>query len=137
MGDYNIFISHAWRYGDDYNRLIALLDKAIDFSYKNYSAPEHKPLQNLDSTDARTRKDIEEAITRKIRPCSCILVISGMYANYSYWMKYEIDDAYKQNKHIISIKPWGSERVPSYVQEKSNVIVGWNTSVIVEEIRKI
>ena len=42
--DYRIFISHAWKYGDDYNRLVNLLDQARYFSYYNYSAPKEKPL---------------------------------------------------------------------------------------------
>ena len=36
---YNLFISHAWAYGESYNRLINLLNQAPYFSYKNYSAP--------------------------------------------------------------------------------------------------
>ena len=42
LNDYRIFISHAWRYGDDYERLIKLLNEARYFSYYNYSAPKRK-----------------------------------------------------------------------------------------------
>lgn len=42
--DYRIFISHAWRYGDEYNRLVSLLNSSPWFSYYNYSAPKEKPL---------------------------------------------------------------------------------------------
>lgn len=41
---YDLFISHAWKYGDDYDRLVALLDSALYFSYRNYSAPKDKPI---------------------------------------------------------------------------------------------
>ena len=41
---YDLFISHAWLYGDDYDNLINLLDKASYFYYRNYSAPKEKPL---------------------------------------------------------------------------------------------
>lgn len=36
---YDLFISHAWKYGDEYCNLIYLLDKAPCFSYRNYSPP--------------------------------------------------------------------------------------------------
>lgn len=41
---YRLFISHAWKYGNDYNNLITLLNAAPYFLYRNYSAPEEKPL---------------------------------------------------------------------------------------------
>mgnify|MGYP003186821096 FL=1 len=37
--NYRLFISHAWKYGPDYIRLVNLLDNASYFSYHNYSAP--------------------------------------------------------------------------------------------------
>lgn len=46
--DYRIFISHAWKYGDDYIRLVNLLDAAPYFHYFNYSAPEQKPYFRLE-----------------------------------------------------------------------------------------
>lgn len=42
---YRIFISHAWKYGDEYSRIVSMLDNAPYFSYYNYSAPQEKPLQ--------------------------------------------------------------------------------------------
>ena len=42
--NYRLFISHAWKYGPDYIRLVNLLDNASYFSYHNYTAPRVKPL---------------------------------------------------------------------------------------------
>lgn len=64
---YDIFISHAWKYGGNYKNLTDLLDDANYFIYRNYSAPKDKPLQNLDSTDPNTVKEIKSAIDRKIK----------------------------------------------------------------------
>ena len=63
--DYRIFISHAWRYGDEYNRLVNLLDASPWFSYYNYSAPKEKPLA-LSSPHA-SYHEIAQAITAKIQ----------------------------------------------------------------------
>ena len=134
--NYHIFISHAWKYGDEYERLIKLLDGAPNFSYLNYSAPKDKPLQNLDATDVRTKADIKAAIDRKIAPSSCVLVISGMYAAYREWMQYEIDTAKRMGKPIIAISPWGGSVIPTAVSLAATKIVGWNSSSIVSAIRQ-
>ena len=53
-----IFISHAWKYNEEYYRLIDYLNDASEFQYANYSVPEHDPKEG----------DIEEALRRQIRP---------------------------------------------------------------------
>ena len=133
---YDLFISHAWKYGDDYNRLVDLLDKAPYFTYRNYSAPKDKPLQNLDSSDVTTKNQIKAAIDRKITPVNCVLVISGMYIPYREWMQYEINTAKDKKKPIVAIKPWGNEKVPVAVSSVADEVVNWNTESIVSAIRK-
>ena len=36
---YNLFISHSWSYSNEYEKLIAILDSAKNFVYKDYSVP--------------------------------------------------------------------------------------------------
>lgn len=134
---YNLFISHAWKYGAEYDRLINLLDNADGFLYNNYSAPKEKPLHNLDNTNVTKRIDIQSAIDRKIRPASCVLVISGMYAAHREWMQYEIDTAVQMGKPIIGIRPWGSEMIPTAVSSIADEMVGWNTSSVVSAIKRL
>lgn len=133
---YHIFISHAWKYGDSYTRLVNMLNSASNFTYSNYSAPKDKPLQNLDATDVTTRNQIKAAIDRKISPCSCVVVLAGMYTAHSYWMQYEIDTAKRMGKPIIAVRPWGSSMMPTAVSSVANEIVAWNTLSIVSAIRR-
>lgn len=132
---YDLFISHAWKYGDDYDRLIDLLDNAPNFKYRNYSAPKDNPLVNPDGTPVKNKTQIKEAIERKINPVNCVLVISGMYYNNREWMQFELDYANKMYKPIIAIKPWGNTRMPTEVEEVADVVVNWNTDSIVSAIR--
>lgn len=133
---YDLFISHAWKYGDEYDRLINLLDSAPYFYYRNYSAPEDKPLHNLDGSSVSKSLEIKQAIDRKIAPVNAVIIISGMYANNREWMEYEIETAMRYRKPIIAVIPRGNTLMPAYIQHVSDTIVGWNTSSVVEAIRQ-
>ena len=123
---YRLFISHAWKYNAEYDRLIDYLADAENFDYANYSVPEHDPVDG----------NIEEALRKQIRPVEVVLILAGMYVSHSDWIQFEIDFADILGKPIIGIKPWGSERIPQAVQDKAQEIVGWNTSSIVSAIRR-
>jgi hypothetical protein len=131
---YNIFISHAWRYSDDYNRLVNLLNKALRFKWRNYSDPRHDPVIDP-NTDAGLRK-MKKELDEQIRPASCVIVISGMYVAYRYWIQTEIKIATRYQKPIIGVMPWGQERTPQTVQDVADEMVGWNTDSIVSAIRR-
>ena len=42
---YDVFISHAWSYHDNYYRMVNFLNDAPRFNWRNYSVPEHDPLE--------------------------------------------------------------------------------------------
>lgn len=127
---YHLFISHAWRYDADYYRLVNLLEKAPRFEWRNYSVPQHDPLET------KTDRELEYALHRQIRPVNAVLIISGMYVNYREWIQYEIDVALHYDKPIIGINPRGAERIPKEVRSVADVMVGWNTASILAAIRK-
>ncbi|MYB77114.1 MAG: nuclease [Chloroflexi bacterium] len=127
---YDLFISHAWRYDDDYYRIVNFLEAANNFRYRNYSVPQHDPL------DANDTARLALALQRQISPVNIVLVLSGMYVNYREWIQYEIGVAENYGKPIVGIKPWGSQRIPTAVQSAAVTMVGWNTSSIVDAIRK-
>lgn len=127
---YRVFVSHAWTYSNEYYRLTKMLDEAPDFSWQNYSVPEHDPLHQ------RTKKDLEQALYNQIRPTHIVIVLAGMYVPYREWIQKEIDIALEMNKPIIGVKPWGSERIPQDVQDVAKEIVGWNTSSIISAIKR-
>ncbi|MCD8633866.1 TIR domain-containing protein, partial [Clostridioides difficile] len=123
--DYRVFISHAWKYGNDYDRLINLLNNANNFSYYNYSAPKEKPL--FPDGTPFSNSDIAKKITDKISPSQITIVISGMYVQYKDWIKYEIDESIRIGKPILGIRPYGNSNIPTYVSDNANKIVNWNT----------
>lgn len=127
---YDVFISHAWEYNDDYYRLVGMLNNASNFKWRNYSVPEHDPVKN-----PKSKKELQEALRRQMRPANIIIILAGMYATYSDWIEFEINFASELEKPMIGVKPRRQERVPRVVQDAVLEMVGWNTSSIVKAIR--
>lgn len=126
---YNLFISHAWKYNSEYYNLVNLLDNASYFPWKNYSVPQH------DALETKTNKELNDALHRQISPCSCVLIIAGMYYNHREWIQKEIEIANEYNKPIIVVRPRGQERMPSELTSASYHQVNWNTDSIVSAVR--
>ena len=127
---YDLFISHAWRYDDDYRRLVNLLENAPLFKWRNYSVPQQK------SINANNDSQLSKALERQIRPANAILIISGMYFNHREWIQREMAIAQDYDKPMIGIRPWGSKRTPAAVQADVRIMVRWNTNSILRAIRK-
>ncbi len=123
---YVVFISHAWSHNDEYYRLERMLREAPNFEWRNCSVPKHNPVDG----------SLEDSLKKQIRPASILLVLAGMYAAHSDWIEFEIDFAGRIGKPVVGIEPWGSERIPTAVQNVAKEMVGWNSSSIVAAIRK-
>lgn len=129
LRNYHIMISHSWDYDDHYQTIKEWLDCSKYFTWTNYSVPLSKPI------DARSKKELQEKIKDRISLCSCVIILSGMYVAYSEWIDFEIDTAVDLMKPIIGVKPWEQERIPTKVQDNSDVMVGWNSTSIVQAVR--
>jgi len=135
MKTYNLFVSHAWDYSDDYKKVIEWLDRAKAekrLDYKNYSDPKDDPI--VDPDQETKKKRMKEKLRNQIRPSSIVIVISGMYVAHSEWIGFEIDTAVEMGKYIIGLKPWGQERIPTKVSENADVMVGWNYESLINAI---
>lgn len=135
MKTYNLFVSHAWKYSEDYNKVIEWLDRAKAekrLDYRNYSDPKDDPI--VDPNEETKKKRMKEKLRNQIKPSSIVIVISGMYVSYSDWIGFEIDTAVEMGKYIIGLKPWGQERIPTKVSENADVMVGWNYESLINAI---
>ena len=130
----SLFISHAWSYGDAYDRLVDLLDAAPNFQYRNYSVPKDDPIHNAPNTTA-----LERAIRNQMVFCNVVLIMAGKYATFSKWIQREIliAKSYSRPKPIIAIRPWSNGQVSSVVCNAADRLVSWSTTSIVSAIRQL
>lgn len=80
---------------------------------------------------------LKKALTEQIKHASIVIIIAGMYASYSNWIQYEIDEAVRMGKKIIAIKPRGNERIPLAVQMAAHKTVNWNSTSLVDAVKEI
>jgi hypothetical protein len=132
MKTYNLFISHSWKYGNQYSDLTNLLDQRPFFSFKNYSVPESNPI-----TGSRTDKQLEEAIEAKVRASSIVVIMTGVYATHSKWINKEIVIAKRLGKPILAVKPYGSINMSTVVRNAADEICNWSTESVVSAIRRL
>jgi hypothetical protein len=133
---YSLFVSHAWRYSDEYRRFVALL-KQQGFSWKNLSVPQTDPIAPNPALKRSIRRLMRE-LEARISESDCLLVLSGMYCAHSDWIQSEIEAAQDHGKPIIAVVPFGQERVPQEVQNAADDnIVGWRAEKIVEAVRRL
>jgi hypothetical protein len=132
---YNLFVSHSWSYGKNYDNLIRLLENRPYFSFRDYSVPKDDPI-HTNGTD----RQLYEAIKRQVAPCHAVVILAGVYATYSKWINKELEIAKKGfiiPKPVIAVELWGAERTSTVVKANADRIVKWNTESIVSAIREL
>ena len=127
---YRIFISHSWKYSNQYDKIVEFLNNG-GISYYNHSVPKDDPV-HTNGTD----KQLQDAIDAKIKGCSCVIILAGVYSSCSKWIKKEIAIAQKYGKPIIGVRPWGAERVSDAVTQAADVVVNWSSVSVANAVKE-
>ncbi len=128
---YRLFISHSWSYDENYKRVVELIEEQ-GLSFYDHSVPKDDPI-HTNGTD----QELHDAIEAKMKGTSCILILAGVYASYSKWIKKEIAIAESYGKTIIAIEPWDSERTSKVVKDAADKIVKWQGKSIADAIKEL
>ncbi|HZK54372.1 MAG TPA: TIR domain-containing protein [Desulfosporosinus sp.] len=132
LTNYRLFISHSWIYGDAYEKLVAFFNQHPNFKWTDYSVPKNDPIH-----DAPNETALYNAIKNQIAPVNCVIILAGVYSTYSKWINKEIEISKNVfSKSIVAVEPWASENTSRIVKANADVVVKWQSSSIVEAIRK-
>ena len=131
----HVFISHSWSYSGHYDKLSEWIFDGnwsvgqASLKFLDYSVPKNDPIHNANN-DTQLRNAIYDKISRS----HVIVIPTGMYANYSKWIKEEIKGSKQYNKKILAVNPWGQEKGSAVVKNNADKLVGWNKDSVVSEI---
>lgn len=127
---YRLFISHSWKYGDAYEKMVKFLDEQ-GILYYDHSVPKDDPV-HTNGTD----KQLRDAIDAKIKGCSGVIILAGVYASYSKWIDEEITISGRYQKSIIAVEPWGSEKTSAVVKNAADKVVKWNGKSLADAVKE-
>ena len=114
----------------DYNTILTWLRNS-NIKLHDYSIPVKKALPPMGKTMLRA------SITEKIHHASVVIILAGMYAAYSDWIDYEIDEAILLGKPILGIYPRGQEHAPKKITANANLMVRWNSNSVVKGFKQL
>ncbi len=134
---YDLFITHAWRYHDDWTRLSGMLDQLPGLAWRNFSLPWHDPA--MDPNSEVGGRFIRDFLETQIIPVHGVILLSGVYAIKSArrWLDFEVELARRLGKPIIGVPALGAVTVPDEVRALCDVVVGWDAAAIIAALNEI
>lgn len=129
---YDIFISHSWRYHDDWIKMGELFDQAEDIHWRNFSVPWHDPAMNPNSEVGGNF--IRNWLESQIIPVHGFILLNSVYEQKSSrkWVEMEVEMARKHQKPIVSVPTFGEETVSPEVREMSDNVASWDCREIID-----
>ena len=134
---YDIFITHAWRFHDDWKQFSELMDKEPSVTWRNFSLPWHDPAMNANTEiGGRFIKDFLET---QIIPAHVVILLTGVYsiASARRWFDLEVEMARKHNKPMIGIPAIGEESVPDEVAKLCDANGKWDPLELLKIIDQV
>jgi len=131
----HVFVSHAWTYSEHYRTLANwIFDEKwsvgqASLNLRDYSVPKSDPIHNV-GTDSQLKAALNDKISRS----HVIVTPTGMYANYSKWIKKEIEGANHYGKPILAVNPYGQQRVSGFVADNAAKQISWNKKSVINGI---
>jgi hypothetical protein len=134
---YDIFLTHAWRFHDDWSKFSELLNKSTGFTWRNFSLPWHDPAMSA-STEVGGRF-IRDFLERQIIPVHAVVLLAGVHAIQSarVWVESEVEMARRYRKPVIGVPPSGQETVADDVRGLCDACCGWDAAQLAAAIDQV
>jgi hypothetical protein len=131
---YDLFLTHAWRYHEDWTELGALLDAHDGLSWRNFSVPWHDPA--LDANTELGGRFIRNWLETQILPVHAVLFLAGVYAVKSNrrWLDLELELARSHGKPVIGVPAIGAAAAPANLLGLADEFVGWDAGQIIAAV---
>ena len=129
---YDIFISHAWRYHDDWIRMGELFDQCSGIRWRNFSVPWHDPAMNPNTEVGG--KFIRDWLESQIIPVYGFILLNSVFEVKSSrkWVQLEVEMARKHNIPIVAVPTYGEKEVLAEVRDLSDQVSSWDCHRIID-----
>jgi hypothetical protein len=134
---YDLFLTHAWRFHDDWTKFSEFLDKAPGVKWRNFSLPWHDPAMNPNSKIGG--QFIRDNLEAQIIPVHAVVLLAGVYsiASARRWFDLEVEIAIKHNKPMVGIGAFGETSIPDEVSDLCDICCSWDAEQVFKSIDQI
>jgi hypothetical protein len=134
---YDIFITHAWRYHDDWIQLSNLFDAEKSIKWRNFSVPWYDPA--LDPNTELGAKAIRSWIDGQIRPVIGTVLLDGVYAVKSTrkWLELEVELSRTHEKPVVVLPAHGTATISSEAKALADAVVDWDALQIIKMLENL
>jgi hypothetical protein len=134
---YDVFITHSWRFHDDWKRIGALLDGVDGFKWRNFSVPWYDPAMDPNTTVGD--KFVHDWLESQIIPCHVFIFLESVYAINSArnWVKEEVELARTHGLPVIGLPTFGAADLGDPLKEMVDCVSQWDAASIVEKIKEV
>ena len=134
---HDLFITHAWRYHEDWTKISAMLDAVRGLAWRNFSVPWHDPA--MDPNSEVGGKFIRNFLETQLIPVDGVILLAGVYRINSarHWVKLEVEMARNHKKPIIGIPAIGDAIVADEVKSLCDATVGWDATALIATLDEI
>lgn len=132
---YYLFLSHTWSEGEDYERLVELLNARTLFTYKISMIGRDDPIHHL-----TTSRLFPEILKRQMNESQIVVIQAGKYEKFRNWVNAEVQVARKEfsiPKPILVVKPWYIQYLDEETKLNADKVVDWDTEAIIKGIQAI
>lgn len=131
---YDLFITHAWRYHDDWKRLVDLLNAHDVRAWRNFSLPWYDPA--LDPRTEAGGKVVRWNLETQIIPVRAVVLLSSLLSEPGTrkWLDFELETARLHGKPVIAVPAWGESDVAPEAAEAADAVADWDPAALLAAV---
>jgi len=102
-GTYDLFLTHAWHYTDEWQRVVAALDGYLPGKWRNWSIPWHDT--SIERHSAQGKAALEKLLDGHISMSSAILLLPEVrnLPDGAMWLEKQLRIAAHHSKPVIGV----------------------------------
>jgi hypothetical protein len=133
---FDLFVTHAWRYHDDWNRFADLMNGVTYFRWRNFSLPWYDPA--IDVNTAAGKAFVADWLERQVIPCHAVIALDSVFSVNSArrWVEDEIRLARDLKKPVLGLPAFGAGQCSPALTQLVDRVIAWEGPAVADAVAK-